>query len=60
MFILSEMFVTHNQCMAEIFLKWTADDGNAPIIFATKTVHIYVLLVEFPHMLAQKMYGVCM
>ena len=40
MFIVSEMFVTHNQCMAEIFLKWTADDGNAPLIFATKPVHI--------------------
>ena len=40
MLFLSEMFVTHNQYMAEIFLKWTADDGNAPIIFATKTVHI--------------------
>ena len=60
MFILPEIFVTHSRLAGEIFVMWTADVGNTPMIIATiffsSTVPTYTVKPVYNDHLYDKIY----
>ena len=49
--------------MFDVVLEFSYSERQMMVtrqLYSRLKLYIYILLVEFPHMLAQKMYGVCM